>query len=178
MKQIKRRGIMSFVFFSINAAGLLALGSLIGYGAIHPEFQWQRLLLQLFIGFLTGSILIIPLHELLHGLAYVVMGARRIRFGMDMTQWIFYVTAHEYPIRSWQILVLALTPFAVINASALSIGLLFFPAILPGILVFLMAHNLMCIGDFAIANYTLKASGLLYSYDDVKLKVSYFFSRS
>ena len=68
-------------------------------------------------------------------------------------------------------------PFIVINFAVVCATLLLAPwgALFAGFL--LLSHNIMCIGDFAIANYVYRAKGSLYSFDEPENKRSYFFEK-
>ena len=50
---------------------------------------------------------------------------------------------------------------------------------MPGGLIFsaffLLSHNIMCIGDFAISGFIERYGGRVYTYDEPENKMSYFF---
>jgi hypothetical protein len=126
-------------------------------------------------GLFAGTILVIPLHELLHGLAYRILGARKIRFGADLQQMIFFVTADRYPVSGYELYFLAMTPFLVINMATVIISAVWFPQVILFPAFFLFSHNMMCIGDFALANYVLHARNKVYTFDVTDKKKSYFY---
>jgi hypothetical protein len=118
----------------------------------------------------------IPLHELLHVIPYYLSGAKNIRVGMDLKQYLFYVTAHRYVATPFQFRIVAWTPFLII-----SIGLVFLVFLLPGLWkwslsLFLFVHATMCAGDFALLNlYHLNGDKKIYTWDDVDKKEAYFY---
>jgi hypothetical protein len=145
-------------------------------GVVGSELTWSAVLKQTAAGIVAGSILVIPLHELLHGLAYRLLGAKKIRFGADMKQFIFYVTADRYPVSGSELYILAFTPFVLINAVILAITLVWFPGYVLLSALFLLSHNIMCIGDFAIANYVHgMAPRRIITFDEPERKKSYFY---
>jgi hypothetical protein len=115
-------------------------------------------------------------HEFLHVVPYFISGARNIRIGMDLKQYIFYVTAHRYVASPLQFRIVALTPFLLISlVSALMVF------ILPGLWkwslsLFLFVHTTMCAGDFALLNfYFLNRNKKIYTWDDADKKEAYFY---
>lgn len=153
--------------------GLIIL--LLVIGLLDHTLTWKNILTESLAGIVCGSILIIPIHELLHGLAYRILGARKIIFGADPAQLIFYVTADRYTVSGRQIHLLTLTPFLLINIITLTISMALFRDKLLFTAFFLLFHNMMCIGDFAISGFVSKTGGKIYTFDEPEKKVSYFY---
>jgi hypothetical protein len=176
-ENIKARGWMSVLYFIFNILMLLFfLGSLV-VSIRNPVFGTRQILLQVGLGLIAGSILVIPLHELLHGMAYWILGARKIRFGMDLQQFIFYVTADRHAVPGLQVIFLAIFPFLLINGLAILLLLFVMPGMSLFISFFLLCHNTMYIGDFAISNYVLNSGGRLFTFDLPEERKSYFYEK-
>jgi hypothetical protein len=179
LENIRKRSIISLFYIISNLA---LLGMIIIYlisAFSRGDITFSILFKQAGLGIVCGSIPVIPLHELLHGLAYRILGARKIRFGSDLKQFIFYVTADRFPVSGPEIYFLAFTPFMVINILLAGVTLLWMPQLILFTLFFLLSHNIMCIGDFAISNYVLKhGDGKVYSYDEIDRRRSYFFEKT
>ena len=147
----------------INIAGYYPITNIITHSAI---------------GLIILPILFIPIHELFHIIPYYLSGARIIRVGMDLKQYLFYVTAHRHVATSIQFRVVAIFPFLIT-----SIGLLFLIFLLPGLwkwslALFLFVHATMCAGDFALLNYYfLNRSKKIYTWDDANEKIAYFYEK-
>jgi hypothetical protein len=128
------------------------------------------------LGMIVFPVACIPLHELLHIIPYWLSGARKIRVGMDLKQYLFYVTAHRYVATPTQFRIVALVPFVLISAASVILTL-----ILPGLWkwslsLFLFVHSTMCAGDFALLNfYFLKKGRKIYTWDDADRKIAYFY---
>jgi len=143
---------------------------------IAGNFPISQILLHTVMGMIIFPILCIPFHELLHIVPYVISGAKRIRVGMDLKQYLFYVTAHRHVTKSLQFKIVALIPFIVI-----SLIFLFLVFYLPGLWkwsmsLFLFVHTTMCAGDFALLNfYFLNKSKKIYTWDDAYEKMAYFY---
>jgi hypothetical protein len=140
------------------------------------NFPIAHILLHSVIGMIVLPLICIPLHELLHVIPYYLSGAKNIRVGMDIKQYLFYVTAHRYVATPLQFRIVAWTPFIII-----SIGLVLLVFLLPGLWkwslsLFLFAHATMCAGDFALLNlYYLNRDKKIYTWDDVDKKEAYFY---
>lgn len=139
-------------------------------------FPYRLILMHTFLGLIILPVAIIPLHEILHIISFLMTGARKIRVGIDFSQYMFYVTAHRQVASPGQFRFVALTPFAVISA-----GLIVLIYIIPGLWkwsfsLLLFVHTTMCAGDFAILNfYFINKKKKIYTWDDADNKVSYFY---
>jgi hypothetical protein len=178
LTNIKRRSFISLFYATINIALLLYIITLVIQGLVSDQFTWLMVLKQTFAGIFTGSFLIIPVHELFHGIAYRILGARKIRFGADMQQLVFYVTADRYPVSGSELYFLALLPFVAINLIAIMVFILWVPQFILFGSFMLLCHNIMCIGDYAIVNYVYHQAGKVFSYDVVNERKSYFFEKT
>jgi hypothetical protein len=139
-------------------------------------FELKKIFYHTLLGLIIFPILIIPIHEGLHVLPYFISGARNIKVGMDLNQYMFYVTAHRHVASPMQFRIVAIIPFIVISLAALLLTLY-----LPGLwkwsfLLFLLAHTTMCAGDFAMLNfYHINRRKKIYTWDDADLKEAYFY---
>ena len=177
LTHIKKKSIVSFLYAAANLGLFVYLMYFLIKGLTDGDITWSLVFRQSITGIFAGSFLIIPFHELIHGLAYKIFGAKKIQFGADMQQFIFYVTVDRYPVSRWQLYLLAMLPFVFINLTAILVLLLWFPQLTLFVGFLLLSHNLMCIGDFAVVNYVYHIPGKVYSYDVVSERKSYFFSQ-
>ena len=131
---------------------------------------------------LTGMIILplafIPVHEFLHVVPYFLSGAKNIRVGMDLRQYLFYVTAHKYVSSPVQFIIVALTPIILISA-ALILSVFIIPGLWKWSLsLFLFVHATMCAGDIALLNlYIVNKDKKIYTCDDVDKKEAYFYEK-
>lgn len=177
MSNIRKPGLFSRIYLVLNILTLIALVYWMVNGFLEGWLVWTTLIKQFVVGVFAGSFLVIPIHELFHGLAYKILGAKKIKFGADLQQLIFYVTADRFPVASKELYFLALLPFAAINMVILTVAIIWVPQLIFLLGFFLFAHNIMCIGDFAIVNFAHKETGNVYSYDEIELKKSFFYKR-
>jgi len=139
-------------------------------------FPFTHILFHSAIGLIIFPLICIPVHEFLHIIPYFLSGAKNIRVGMDLKQYLFYVSAHKYVAAPLQFRIVALTPFLVISS-----GLIILVILLPGLWkwslsLFLFVHSTMCAGDFALLNlYFLNRDKKIYTWDDLDKKEAYFY---
>jgi hypothetical protein len=174
LENLKKNSLLTLFFGSVC---LIFLGLIVfirikiaGYYSL-PEIIWHSVM-----GLIVFPLIAIPFHELIHIIPYYISGARNIRVGMDLKQYLFYVTAHRYVAAPLQFVIVAIFPFLIISVV---FTLLVF--LLPGlwkwsISLFLFAHATMCAGDFALLNfYFLNRNKKIYTWDDADRKIAYFY---
>jgi hypothetical protein len=169
----RKSGLM--IFFWSSCIVFLGMAFIVRVN-ISGYFPFKSIFYHSMLGFIVFPLLFAPVHELLHVIPYFFTGARRIRIGMDLKQFIFYVTAHRHVSNSCQFRFVALVPFIVI-----SVVLIYLVLVLPGLwkwsfALFLFAHTTMCAGDFALLNYyALHKGKKIYTWDDADEKTAYFY---
>jgi hypothetical protein len=177
MEELQKRNLITHLFVIINISILTA-------GIIYAIQQQQLGTISLFsmflwwiLGAVVGSTLVIPVHELLHGLVYYLLGAKKVTYGGNLRDFYFYAAADRFVVTEKTIWPLALTPFLVIGGlcmwglqSEWSIGL---KCLCWGLL---SLHSLNCLGDFGILSYFWsRRTKKLYTYDLVKEAKSYIY---
>jgi Putative zincin peptidase len=177
LSNIRKKSLFPLLYLIFNAASLIFIIFVIGFGLNAGLLNAGKILGQIVAGIVVGSILVIPPHELLHGLAYRILGARKIRFGIDLKQFIFYVTADRFPISRKELVFLALTPFVVINMVIIGFTVLWVQEYILFMVSLLLSHNIMCIGDFAMVGYACSLHNEMITYDDPQNKRSYFYEK-
>jgi hypothetical protein len=174
LDNVRRKTAVTLIFWSVC---LIFLGLAVTIRVnITGYYEIKKIFSHTLIGIILLPIIIIPFHELLHIIPYFLSGARNIRVGMDLSQYIFYVTAHRYVASPLQFRLVAMIPF--LTVSIISLFLVFY---LPGLwkwslTLFLIAHTTMCVGDFAMLNYYyINKHRKIYTWDDADLKEAYFY---
>jgi hypothetical protein len=171
---LKRKSTLMIFFWFVCIT--ILIGSIQIRISVAGYFHINEILFHSVLGLIIFPILCIPVHEILHIIPYVLSGAKRIRVGMDLKQYLFYVTAHRYVATSLQYKIVAIFPFFLISAL-----LIYLVIMLPGLWkwslsIFLFVHTTMCAGDFALLNfYFLNRKKKIYSWDDADEKMAYFY---
>jgi len=149
------------VFIRISIAGVFPLKSIILHSAI---------------GLFALPLVSIPLHEFIHVIPFLFTGARNIRVGMDLKQYMFYVTAHRHVVNTVQFIAIALFPFVLISLISVILMLHLAPLWKWSISLFFLAHTTMCTGDIAMLNfYVVNSEKKIYTWDDTDKKIAYFY---
>jgi hypothetical protein len=126
---------------------------------------------------LLAFLVIVPLHELIHGLAYRATGATDVRYGMSVREATAYAVAHNF-VADWRAFTfVAVAPFVVIT-TALLLAILVWPAQHLFLFTVLLLHTTATLGDCALLNYFwVNRRRTLYTYDDADKKLSYIYAR-
>lgn len=124
------------------------------------------------------SVLIV-IHELLHGIALKLAGARRVTFGGYIRKFIFYAEADQFVINRRQFSFVALAPLVTVKIITLAGMILFFSHPVFYFLIFTMsAHSLFCAGDIGLLSLFMKYSKQeVFNYDSKAEKTSYYFRK-
>jgi hypothetical protein len=135
------------------------------------------LLLQIIFGILL-TLALVPVHELIHALAYKLMGAKKTSFDANLKRFYFLAIADQFVTSRQEFKIIALAPFLVISLALL------IASFLSGewkimILTTLTIHSLACSGDFALLSYfEFNRKKEVVTYDDKENKVSFFYGKS
>ena len=141
-----------------------------GYSALLVNIGWAA-------AFSLSALIII--HELIHALAYLLTGARRISFGVILKKFVFYALADRQVIAPRAFHIVALAPFVMVKVICL-IGIFLFlnQPVVYFFLSVMCLHSLFCAGDIAmLAFYRIHRGKEIYNFDDKSEGKTYFYSR-
>ncbi len=140
----------------------------------HPE-----LISTIGLAILFSFSVLIVFHELLHALAYLLTGARKISFGVILKKFIFYALADREVISKRAFHVVALAPLVLVKLICLAGMLQFWNSQLMYFFLSVMClHSLFCAGDVAmLAFYNLHRGKEIYNFDNRSEGKTYFYSR-
>ena len=136
-------------------------------------------LLSIGLAMLFSFTALIIIHELLHALAYLLTGARKISFGVILKKFVFYALADRQVIAPRAFHIVALAPFVVVKLVCLvvifatgDIQLRYF------FMTIMCLHSLFCAGDMAmLAFYNLHRGKEIYNFDNRSEGKTYFYIR-
>ena len=124
--------------------------------------------------------LLIIIHELLHGAALTLTGAKHINFGGYLKKFIFYAEADRFVINRRQFAFIALTPlFAIKLITLIGIIFLFNQPVFYFLIFVMSSHSLFCAGDIGLLSifYQQKKTAI-FTFDVKAEKTSYFYRKS
>ncbi len=172
-----------FVWNKVTVLYLMAVVFLFLGMVVSPVLNWSQIggiwmyLTRLFLGLFLFPLLIIPIHEGVHGLVYKLLGARQVRYTADFKRFVFTAQANKFVVSKNEFYWLAFAPFLVITIVGLAI-IWYFPYWSDLILAFLFAHATMCAGDFGLASYFfIHRKKHPVTYDNFDDNRAYFFGQ-
>jgi len=137
------------------------------------------LLIQIGLSMLFSVTALIVIHELLHAVAYLATGARRISFGVIPKKFVFYAMADRQVITPRAFHLVALTPFVVVKLICLMGVVQFYNQPMIYFFIGIMClHSLFCAGDIAMLDfYRLHKGKEIYNFDNKSEGKTYFYAR-
>ncbi|WP_167616106.1 DUF3267 domain-containing protein [Maribellus sediminis] len=121
--------------------------------------------------------LLIPIHELLHGLALKLTGAEKIYYGAYFRKFIFYAEADQHVLNKSQFELIALAPLVVVKILTIIGLLIFFNSPVFYLMIMIMAvHSFFCAGDIGLLSLFYRHRDV-FTYDVRSEKKSYYFKR-
>ena len=133
------------------------------------------------LGSLFSLTALIIIHELIHAIAYLLVGARHISFGMQLRKFMFYVLSDKDVVNYKQFKIVALAPAIVVSIlSLLALVIFHQQPIFYFFLPIFSLHSVFCGGDFGllcffqnrqnqkILTFDVKAEGKTYFYASKK----------
>lgn len=144
-----------------------------------PRAALATSLSQAALGMVLFLLVLLPLHEWLHGLVYKRVGASRVSFVAQWRQLVFYCLADRFVANSTELVVVALTPFVVINTLLIAGMALAAPPLFWTLFGALILHTGGCFGDVGMVSYFYtNRHRNPCTYDDAQLRTSFFFVRA
>jgi len=140
---------------------------------------YSEMLIEIGLSIAFSLSALIVIHELLHALAYLFNGARRISFGVIPKKFIFYALADRQVIATKAFHIVALAPFVVVKLICLIGFILFYNSQFMYFFLSVMClHSLFCAGDIAmLAFYRIHKEKEIFNFDNKSEGKTYFYSR-
>lgn len=176
-KYLKKNTFHTFAFYVSNLFTILLTTTFILINYNHPQLSFSFIFNNIALG-LGFSILLIPVHEIIHGIAYKTQGAKHVSYDAILKKLYFMAIADKYVINRKELKIIALAPFIVIS-STLLILLLFVNLNVSFIaLGTLIMHTSFCSGDFGLlCFFDYYKDKDVVTYDDKENGISYFYAK-
>ncbi|MFB6319178.1 DUF3267 domain-containing protein [Saccharicrinis sp. FJH54] len=175
----RRNKLINFyiLYQTVALAVLVALIAYHTYRAVTGDTYTKSYFIWLILGLFFSFTVLVVLHELMHALAYYVLGKRQLKYGAEIKKFIFYVHAHLQVVNRNEFIIVALTPFVLVQLICIPLIVYFWhlPVSIFFTVIFL-AHALFCAGDFAMMSFVMQhRKQEMYTFDDSKNKTAYFY---
>nr|WP_321484641.1 DUF3267 domain-containing protein [uncultured Draconibacterium sp.] len=121
---------------------------------------------------------LVIIHELLHGIAIKLAGAKNVRYGAYFKKFIFYAEADRHVFNRRQFAFVALAPLAVVKLITLIGIIIFFSHPLVYVFTLIMCtHSLFCAGDIALLSVFYSTQSEVFTFDIKEERKSYYFRK-
>lgn len=170
---LKKKNIYTITYNLSVMAGFLVVGAFVGIMLARGEFNFE-IMNQFLLGVMIGF-LMIPIHELLHGIAYKIVGAETVQYRAVWKKLLFYVVADGFPAGYKEFRFIALLPFTVITL--IGILLIFLSGFEWTVIMlgFIITHAACCGGDFGLLSYMYEHKDEeMITIDDMEKGETYF----
>lgn len=177
LRYLKQRTGFTRAFIALNITFALTLLSACVYANMYRQIPISEIFLQT----LTApavTLLLIPVHEGLHGLAYKICGAPSVTYEAHWKKLYFTANADKFVIGRKAFYLVGLTPFVIISLLLLITSFFTSPGYSIMLLTVLALHATMCAGDFGLLSYfESKKDNEVITFDDMASGRSYFLVR-
>lgn len=170
---LKKKNVYTITYNVSVMAGFLVVGFFVGAMISRGEMNFE-VINQFFLGIMI-AFLVIPIHELLHGIAYKIMGAETVQYRVVWSKLLFYAAADGYPAGYKEFRFVALLPITVITLVGLL--LIVFSGFEWSVIMlgFIITHAAFCGGDFGLLSYMYEHKDeAMITIDDMEKGETYF----
>jgi len=180
-EQLSRRSHLTKRYLWYQFSMVTLLMALISCGLI--SWYAKSAVAMLFVAgaFCFSFTLLIFIHEMLHGLAFLLLGFSKISFGCDLRKFVFYAQADQQVLSRQEFYILALFPLVtikVVTVAAIMITIIIHSPWLWFWLITMAIHSFFCAGDIGfISFFKHNPDKELFTFDSKSEKSSYFYQR-
>lgn len=171
---LKKKNVYTITYNLSVMAGFLVVGFFVGSMLSRGAFNFE-VVNQIFLGIMI-AFLIIPFHELLHGIAYKILGAETVQYRAVWSKLLFYAAADGFPAGYKEFRFVALLPFIVFTLIGIIVIVLLGFQWTAIMLAFIFTHAAFCGGDFGLLSYMYEHKDEeIITVDDMEKSETYFF---
>jgi hypothetical protein len=124
---------------------------------------------------------LILIHEMLHGLAFLLLGFKKISFGGDIRKFVFYTQADQQVLSSHDFYILAFFPLVTIKVLTVVAILITIVTHSPWFwfwMIVMALHSFFCAGDIGLVSFFKhNRDKELFTFASKTEKISYFYHR-
>jgi hypothetical protein len=180
-EQLKHKSTLNrrYLWYQLSMATLLT--GLVASGLILWYVKSAIPILFVFGAFCFSFSLLIVFHEMLHGLALLLLGFNKISFGGNLRKFVFYAQADQQVLSRREFYILALFPLLtikVITVVAILITIFIHSHWIWFWMITMAIHSFFCAGDIGLISFFRHHRDKeLFTFDSKLEKSSYFYQR-
>jgi hypothetical protein len=176
--QVQKRSRMIVLYSVYQFAMLFFAAGLLGYSLFKTFKGDSHILVIIAVSLAFGFSVLIVFHELIHGVAFKIVGAPKVSYGGYIRKMLFYAEADRFVANRKQFTIVALAPLTVIKLLTLAGCFIFLGEPIFWFFISTMClHSLFCAGDIALLSFFYQSSDEYFTFDDKPAKKSYYFRR-
>jgi hypothetical protein len=165
----------SRIYVGINLIIIAVIIIYFAKGYVENKLEYFEIFIHFFYGFAI-AFLLIPIHEIIHALAYKSQGAENTSFDANLKKFYFLAIADKFVANKREFQIIALAPFVVITLVLLSMLPFVGEIWIYTILGTLSVHTACCWGDFGLISfYEFNKGRNIVTFDNKTDKISYFY---
>jgi len=181
MKEIEKKSALIIGYSIVQVLAFVVLGALLSFYSIgyFSDGRFKPELITIGIAVLFSMTLLIPMHELIHAAAFLILGKKDIGFGVQWKKFLFYAESNRQVLDRKEMIFVAFAPLVFIEVTSLILIIAWLSTLttLFFIVVFTI-HLLFCGGDMAIVSFFNRhKTNEIFTFDDRKEKRSYYYQK-
>ncbi len=180
-EQLSRKSWITKRYLWYQLSMLTLLTALVTSGLILWYVKSTLAILFVMGAFCFSFTLLIFFHEMLHGLAFLLLGFKKISFGGDIRKFVFYAQADQQVLSRIEFYILALFPLVtikIITVVAIVITIVTHSPWLWFWMIVMALHSFFCAGDIGLISFFKHYPDKeLFTFDSKTEKSSYFYNR-
>ncbi len=162
--QLRNRSLSMNLFLCLLSVLPFIIGSIF-YFSFSKYSSLESFFIQAGLGFSFG-LLLIPIHELLHGLYLRILGSETTKYEFDFRRFRYGCYSDQFVLSRREYYNFLLAPFMLITFLQIILAIGFAPVSVFFLSMMLM-HSSICTGDFALLNFAsfLRGNEVFVYYD-------------
>lgn len=182
LAEIRNKSNLLKVYGIVQLLAAIVLFAVLGYfiaTSIHAKTISVEVKSMLWAAIFSFT-LVIPIHEGLHAIAFLILGKRDISFGVQWRKFLFYAESNMQVLDRKQMILVALFPLIII--SLLAIAAILFCGEMPCVLfcgTTVLIHLFFCSGDLTIISFFERHKPHeVFTFDNRKEKRTYYYQKT
>ena len=177
IRHLKKRTASSAIWEYSHLIALIAIYYMFLHGIHGGQISFGKAFFPFLAGYML-SVIVAPIHEFIHYLAFKLMGAKKVSFKVNFKKFYILCNADNFVANRKEIRFVGLSPFVLISAMLTLAVLISGPQLSFFLMGILIAHTTCCAGDFGILSYfDFHSDKEVVSFDDQAKEITCFYQK-